>query len=57
MTSELATFPAKESRIDNDYLTEPYDPLVEGIGPALDSPLDAHLSDGKEDDSVSEGIG
>jgi hypothetical protein len=30
---------------------------VEGIGPPLESPLNAHLSDGTEDDSVSVGVG
>ena len=40
--------------LGHEYPPDPYAPSVEGIGPAtLDSPLDACLSGGKEDNSVS----
>jgi hypothetical protein len=43
--------------LDDKYPLDHYDSPVDGIDPGLDSPLNAHLSDGMEDPSVSVGVG
>jgi hypothetical protein len=43
--------------LDDEYPPDHYDSPVDGIDPGLDSPLNAHLSDGTEDPSVSVGVG
>jgi hypothetical protein len=43
--------------LDDKYPPDHYDSPVDGIDPGLDSPLNAHLSDGTEDPSVSAGVG
>jgi hypothetical protein len=43
--------------LDDEYHPDHYDSPVDGIDPGLDSPLNAHLSDGTEDPSVSVGVG
>ncbi len=52
-------YPPEVSQVDpfDAYPTDHQDSLVDGIAITLDSPLNAHLSDGTEDNSVSVGIG
>ena len=52
-------YPPEVSQVDpfDEYPRDHYGSPVEGIAATLHSPLNAHLLDGMEDNSVSVGIG